>query len=438
MKVLVIGSGGREHALVWKIAQSKKVKKIFCAPGNPGMILGSDLKKSQGLTPVIENIPIQVRELDKLLQFAKKEKIDLTVVGQENPLISGIADLFVRHNLPVIGPTRKAARIEGSKVFAKKLMEKYGIPTAKFEVFDDYNKAIRYAKKLKYPQVVKADGQCLGKGVAVCDNYTQAEIFLKKLLKEKTFGAAGEKVIIEECLQGQEISYMVATDGYNFVSLLPSQDHKRVFDNDCGPNTGGMGAYAPVPFVNKELIKVIEDTIVRPTLKAMRKEGNLYEGILYPGLILTKEGPKVLEYNCRFGDPETQPLMRLLKTDIIDIFEAIINKSLKNLKVEWHKGFAVCVVLTAKGYPGEYEKGKEICRLKQFGESDKVRVFQAGTERIEGKTVGSGGRILGVTASGVSLKEAIHNTYESIGENGIHFSGMHYRKDIGMKGLMND
>lgn len=430
MNILVIGSGGREHALVWKIAQSKKVKKIFCAPGNPG------------IGQIAENVGIKLDKLDQLVKFAKEKKIDLTIVGPEAPLIIGVVDLFGKNNLKIIGPSKKASQIEGSKVFAKKLMEKYGIPTAEFQVFDDYNKAQKFLKRLDlqrsptsigYPLVIKADGQCFGKGVAVCDNYTQAEIFLKKLLKDKIFGVAGEKVIIEECLQGQEISYMVVTDGVDFISLPPSQDHKRVFDDDRGPNTGGMGAYAPVPFVDKKLIKIIEDTIVRPTLRAMKKEGYLYKGILYPGLILTPEGPKVLEYNCRFGDPETQPLMKLLKTDIMDIFEAIVKKKVKRLKLDWYKGSAVCVVLTSKGYPGNYEKGKVISGL--VNDKNNIQVFHAGSKIANGKIKTCGGRVLGVTAKGPNLKTAIANAYKHIGRTGIHFSGMRYRRDIGKKGL---
>src|SRR3989338_10268009 len=361
MKILIIGSGGREHALGWKIKQSPLVEKIYFAPGNPGT------KK------IGENISIEVSDIKNLLKFARSNKIDLTVVGPETPLVLGIADIFKKEKLKIIGPSKRASQIESSKTFAKQLMKKYKIPTAEYFSFDDFNDAKKYLQHAKYPLVIKADGLCLGKGVAVCKSRKEAEKFLSELMVDKTFGKSAEKIIIEECLYGQEISFMVITDGKDFLSFLPSQDHKRLNENNQGPNTGGIGAYTPVPFLDKNLIKQIEKEIVSPTIKAMAKEGCPYQGILYPGLILTPEGPKVLEYNCRFGDPETQPLMMLLKTDIIDIFEAIINKSIKELKVEWHKGSAVCVVLTAKGYPGEYEKGKEICRLKQFGESDKVR-----------------------------------------------------------------
>lgn len=423
MKVLVIGSGGREHVLVWKIAQSKRVSKIYCAPGNPG------------IEEIAEAVSIKAEELDKLVQFAKSKKIDLTVVGPEVPLIYGIVDLFEKEGLKIIGPSKKAAQIEGSKVFSKKLMLKYKIPTAQFAVFDDYPLAKTFLKSQKYPLVIKADGQCAGKGVAVCKDEPSGQKFLKQLMIDKFFGDSGNKVIIEECLKGQEVSFMAATDGKDFVTLLPSQDHKPVFDGDRGPNTGGMGAYAPVPFVNKKLIKKIEKEIVAPTIAAMAKEGCLYQGILYPGLILTKDGPKVLEYNCRFGDPETQPVLFLLKSDIIDLFQAILNQRIKNIKLRWMKGSAVCVVLASKGYPGEYEKGKEIFGLDKIAGKKEVVTFHAGTRKINRKIVTNSGRVLGVTSRGTNLKNAINNVYKNIGKNGVHFPGMHYRKDIGRKGL---
>lgn len=427
MNILVIGSGGREHALVWKIAKSKKAEKVYCAPG------------ISGISSYAQNVPIHVSEIEKLAEFAMEKKIDLTVAGPEIPLIAGIVDLFKKNHLQIIGPSRAAAQIEGSKVFSKKLMLKYKIPTADFAVFDDYRSAKLYLKDQKYPLVIKADGQCAGKGVAVCKNYKEAKIFLKTLMKDKIFGDSGNQIIIEECLSGQEVSFMLATDGNYFVSFLPSQDHKRVFDNDRGPNTGGMGAYTPVPFVSSKMMSQIERTIVKPVIDAMRKEGAPYEGILYPGLIMTKDGPKVLEFNCRFGDPETQPLMFMLKSDIVELFEAIISKKIKDYKFKWHRGSAVCVVLTAKGYPGKYEKGKVIYGLpKPFARgplANSVITFHSGTKFIKNKLVTNGGRVLGVTARGNNLKEAINNVYKLIGKKGIHFSGMQYRKDIGEKGL---
>ncbi len=423
MKVLVIGSGGREHALVWKIAQSKKVTKIYCAPGNPGT------------AQIAKNISINPDKLNLLVQLAIKEKIDLTIVGPEIPLIGGIVDLFEKNNLTIIGPNRKAAQIEGSKVFSKKLMLKYGIPTAPFAVFDDYPLALKFIKTQKYPLVIKADGQCAGKGVAVCNNEKEAGNFITTLMKDKVFGSSGNQIIIEECLRGPEVSFMVATDGNNFISLLPSQDHKRINDNDRGPNTGGMGAYTPIPYVRKNLIKRIETEIVGPTLRALKKEGCIYKGILYPGLILTRDGPKVLEFNCRFGDPETQPLMMTLKSDIITLFEAIINKSINKYKLKWYKGASVCIVLASSGYPGIYEKGKVIKGLEKYQDLKDVCAFHAGTNIVKGKITTCGGRVLGVTGRGKNLSKAMRNVYKIIGDNGINFPGMQYRKDIGRKGL---
>lgn len=423
MKVLVIGSGGREHALVWKISKSKKVAKIYCAPGSPGT------------AQIAKNISINPDQLNLLVKLVKKEKIDLTIVGPEIPLIGGIVDLFEKNNLNIIGPNIKAAQIEGSKVFSKKLMLKYGIPTALFAVFDDYPLALKFIKTQKYPLVIKADGQCAGKGVVVCQNVKEASIFVTTLMKDKIFGISGNKIVIEECLEGPEVSFMVATDGNNFISLLPSQDHKRIYDNDRGPNTGGMGAYTPIPYVGRNLIKRIETEIVGPTLRALKKEGCIYKGILYPGLILTRDGPKVLEFNCRFGDPETQPLMMMLKSDIIELFEAIINKRINKYKLKWYKGASVCVVLASRGYPGIYEKGKVIKGLEKYQDLKDVCAFHAGTNIIKGKITNSGGRVLGITARGKNLSMAIKNVYKIVGDNGISFSGMQYRKDIGRKGL---
>jgi phosphoribosylamine---glycine ligase len=423
MKILVIGSGGREHALVWKIVQSKKVAKIFCAPGNPGT------------AEMATNIPIAVDSLDELLAFAKKEKINLTVVGPEIPLILGIADLFEKNGLHIVGPSKKAARLEGSKIFAKKLLLWNKIPTADFACFDDYAYAKEYLHTQKYPLVIKADGQCAGKGVMVCKKENEAQTFLKELMLDKVFGPSGNKIVIEECLIGPEVSFMVATDGNNFSSFLPSQDHKPVFDRDKGPNTGGMGAYTPVPWVYMKLMHQIENEIVSPLLKAMKDHGNPYKGILYPGLILTKDGPKVLEFNCRFGDPETQPLMVMLTSDIIDVFEAIIKNKVNALKMKWHKGAAVCTILASKGYPGKYEKEKEINGFEKIKEEKDTFVFHAGTKTIKDKLITDGGRVLGITGRGKNLKDAMRKVYNCIGQNGIHFSGMQYRKDIGKKGL---
>lgn len=415
MKILIIGSGGREHALGWKLKQSPLVKKIYFAPGNPGT------KK------VGENINIETTDFKKLVKFAKNKKIDLTVVGPETPLVLGIVDIFKKEKLKIFGPSKKAAQIEGSKTFSKELMKKYKIPTAQYFAFSDFDQAKKHLNKAQYPLVIKADGLCMGKGVAVCKNKKEAEKFLKQLV--------GKKIIIEECLFGQEISFMVITDGKDFLSFLPSQDHKRLIDNDRGPNTGGMGAYTPVPFVDKKLIKQIEKEIVEPTIRGMAKEGCLYQGILYPGLILTKEGPKVLEYNCRFGDPETQSLMMQLESDLLEIFLAQQKKQLKKKELKFKKGFSVGVVLASDGYPGDYKKGEIIFGLDKI-KDESVQIFHAGTKKLNQKIVTNGGRVLAVTASGAILKETIEKTYQAIGKKGIHFKGMQFRKDIGKKGLL--
>lgn len=421
--ILIIGSGGREHALGWKLKQSSQVKKIYFAPGNPGT-------KEIG-----ENIAIEVIDINKLLKFAKDKKIDLTVVGPETPLVLGISDLFRKEKFKIIGPSRKASQIENSKIFAKELMKKYKIPTAEYLSFNNFDRAKKHLDKAKYPLVIKADGLCMGKGVTVCKNKKEAEKFLKELMIDKTFGKSAEKIIIEECLFGQEISFMVITDGKDFLSFLPSQDHKRLIDNNRGPNTGGMGAYTPVPFVDKKLLKQIEKEIVAPTIKAMAREGCLYQGILYPGLILTKDGPKVLEYNCRFGDPETQPLMMQLKSDLFEIFQAQQKKQLKNRKIVFKDGFSVGVTLASKGYPGDYKKGEQIYGLNNVKDGE-VQIFHAGTKELNNKIVTNGGRVLTITSHGKSLTETIKKTYQQIGKKRIHFKNMQFRHDIGKNGLI--
>ncbi len=423
MKILIIGSGGREHALGWKIKQSPLVTKIYFAPGNPGT------KK------IGENVSIEITDINKLLKFTKENKIDLTVVGPEIPLTLGIADVFRKESLKIIGPSKCASQIESSKIFAKQLMKKYKIPTAQYYSFDNFDQAKKHLEHTKYPVVIKADGLCLGKGVAVCKSKKEAEIFLKQLIIDKIFGKSGEKIIIEECLYGQEISFMVITDGKDFQSFSTSQDHKRLLDSDRGPNTGGMGAYTPVPFVDGKLIKQIEKEIVAPTIKGMAKEGCLYQGILYPGLILTREGPKVLEYNCRFGDPETQPLMMSLESDLVEIFLAQQKKQLKKKGLVFKKGFSVGVVLTSAGYPGEYKKGDQIIGLDKVNDKD-IQVFHAGTKEVDKKIVTNSGRVLSVTATGSALEETIKKAYQYIGKKAVHFKGMQYRRDIGRKGLL--
>lgn len=423
MKILIVGSGGREHALGWKIKQSPLVSKIYFAPGNPGT-------KEIG-----ENIAIESTDTKGLLRFAKSKKIDLTVVGPETPLVMGIADVFKKEKLKIFGPSKRASQIEGSKTFSKNLMKKYKIPTAQYDIFDNFSKAKNHLQKTKYPLVIKADGLCMGKGVAVCKNKKEAEKFLEELMIDKTFGESAKKIIIEECLYGQEVSFMVITDGKDFISFLPSQDHKRLITNNQGPNTGGMGAYTPIPFVDKKLLRQIEKEIVLPTIKAMEKEGCLYQGILYPGLILTREGPKVLEYNCRFGDPETQPLMMQLESDLVEIFLAQQKNKLKNNRLVFKKGFSVGVVLASAGYPEKYKKGDQIFGLNKVDNQD-IQVFHAGTKEDNNKIVTSGGRVLSVVAHGQTLEGTMQKAYQFIGKKNIYFKGMQYRKDIGKNGLI--
>ena len=423
MKILIVGLGGREHALGWKIKQSPLVSKIYFTPGNPGTrIIG-------------ENVAIEPTDIKGLLNFAKSKKIDLTVVGPETPLVMGITDVFKKEKLKIFGPSKHASQIEGSKIFAKQLMKKYKIPTAEYFIFNNFKEAEDYLQKAKYPLVIKADGLSLGKGVAVCKNKNDSKKFLKQLMVDKIFGGSGENIIIEECLFGQEISFMVITDGKDFLSFLSSQDHKRLITNNQGPNTGGMGAYTPVPFVDKKLLKQIEKEIVAPTIKAMEKEGCLYQGILYPGLILTKEGTKVLEYNCRFGDPETQPLMIQLQSDLVEIFLSQQKNKLKNKKLVFKKGFAVGVVLASAGYPGEYKKGDQVYGLSDT-QNKEIQIFHAGTKEMDKKIITNGGRVLSVTATGLNLEETIKKAYQQIGKKSVHFKGMQFRKDIGKNGLI--
>src|SRR3989344_3946148 len=392
MKILIVGLGGREHALGWKIKQSPLVSKIYFTPGNPGTrIIG-------------ENVAIEPTDIKGLLNFAKSKKIDLTVVGPETPLVMGITDVFKKEKLKIFGPSKLASQIEGSKIFAKQLMKKYKIPTAEYFTFNNFKKAEDYLQKAKYPLVIKADGLSLGKGVAVCKNKNDSKKFLKQLMVDKIFGGSGENIIIEECLFGQEISFMVITDGKDFLSFLSSQDHKRLITNNQGPNTGGMGAYTPVPFVDKKLLKQIEKEIVAPTIKAMAKEGCLYQGILYPGLILTREGPKVLEYNCRFGDPEIQPLMMSLESDLVEILLAQQKNKLKNKKLIFKKGFSVGVVLASTGYPGDYKKGDQIIGLDKVNDRN-VQIFHAGPKEIDKKIITNGGGGFSRTPKRSNLKK---------------------------------
>ena len=417
MRVLVIGSGGREHALAWKIAQSPLVKKVFCAPGNAGT------------ANVAENIDIPSDNVDALLQFATVTGIGLTVVGPEQPLVKGLVDSFEESGLRVFGPSQRAAEIEGSKVFCKDLMKKYGIPTARYESFDSLDQVKLFTKEDE-PVVVKASGLAAGKGVILCSNAEEARSAVQSIMQEKAFGNAGDQVVVEEFLTGQEVSLLAFTDGKTVLPLDSAQDHKAAFDGDKVPNTGGMGAYSPALVCTEELKQQVIDEIMIPTVRAMAKEGRYYRGILYAGLMLTESGPKVLEFNARFGDPETQPIMMRIKNDIVPIFEACIDGTLAKQSLQWRQEPTVCVVMAAKGYPSSYEKGKEISGLNS-DENRQVVVFHAGTKLENGKVLTNGGRVLGVTALGSDINQAIKNAYSAVDK--IKWDGIHYRKDIGNK-----
>ncbi|MCM8789508.1 MAG: phosphoribosylamine--glycine ligase [Candidatus Omnitrophica bacterium] len=430
MRILVIGSGGREHALVWKMAQSRLADKIFCAPGNGGIS-----KQAECLDIKADNIP-------RLLDFARKEKIDLTVVGPEAPLAQGIVDEFNEQKLRIFGPSRKAAQLEASKVFAKQIMAKYNVPTAAFKIFDNAEEAKKYIEKIGAPCVVKADGLAAGKGVIVAKTVDEAKAAVSSIMQKKIFGKAGNKVIIEECLEGQEVSIIVITDSKEVIPLASSQDHKRIFDNDEGANTGGMGAYSPAPVVIPQVFKEILDKIIYRTIYGLVRQGIDYKGVLYAGIMLTKEGPKTLEFNVRFGDPETQAILPRLKSDILEVMLAASEQRLSRIRMlEWKTQACVCVVCASKGYPGEYEKGKEIFGLDEVEKMENIVVFHAGTKvsQVSGHkshVLTNGGRVLGVTGLGNSIKEAIDRTYQAVGK--INFEGIHYRTDIGGKSNTGD
>ncbi len=421
MRVLVVGGGGREHALVWKLSQSPLSGKIFCAPGNPG------------IASLAECVPIAAGDIKELLAFACREKIDLTVVGPEIPLVEGITDLFSREGLLVFGPSQAAAKLEGSKVFAKELLEAEGIPTASFETFSDPAAALSYLREQSYPLVLKAEGLAAGKGVIIVQNQAEAEKCVQEIMVDKVFGAAGDRLVVEEFLTGEEASLLAFTDGKLVVPLPPAQDHKAVFDNDLGPNTGGMGAYAPAPVMTPELISQVVAEIIRPVVAGLAKRGIEYRGILYAGLMITATGPKVLEFNVRFGDPEAQAVIPLIKSDLLPVLMAVARGKLEDAFIEWHEGSSACVVMASGGYPRAYDKGLAIQGLEEAAKIPGVTIFHAGTAVKEGQVVTAGGRVLGVTGRGKSLKEALAKAYQGI--NAISFSGCHYRSDIGRKGL---
>jgi phosphoribosylamine--glycine ligase len=420
MKILIIGGGGREHALAWKIAQSPKVTELYCAPGNPGT------------AQVATNLDISSDDLDSLLQFALDRSIDLTVVGPEQPLVLGLADRFQEKGLKVFGPSAKAAQLEGSKAFSKDLMQKYNIPTAAYAAFDDPDKARAYLKG-KGPQVVKADGLAAGKGVFVCANEAEAVDAIGQIMNDKIFGESGNRIIIEERMEGQEVSLLAFTDGHTVLPMEAAQDHKAVFDGDQGPNTGGMGAYSPAPIFTSELKQQVIDQIMVPAVNGMRADGIPYQGVLYAGLMITPNGPKTLEFNARFGDPETQPLMMRMQSDIVPIMEACADGTLESCSLEWRPETAVCVVMASEGYPGSYEKGRPIRGLDQANSLPGVTVFHAGTKQDGEDIVTSGGRVLGVTALGGNVQIAIETAYQAVGK--IQWKGAQFRKDIGQKAL---
>lgn len=432
MKILLIGSGGREHALAWKIAQSKLTDKLFCAPGNGG------------ISQVAECIDIKADDIAQLLDFVKKEKIDFTVVGPEAPLAGGIVDEFRNYKLKIFGPEKKAASLEASKIFSKELMAKYAVPTADFKIFEDAAAAKKYIETRGIPCVVKADGLASGKGVIVAKTIDEAKEAVDLMLERKVFGVAGNRIIIEDCLEGQEASILVLTDSKQVIPLATSQDHKRIFDADKGPNTGGMGAYSPAPIVTKKLFGEIMDKVIYRTIDGLVKEGIDYRGVLYAGVMLTKEGPKVLEFNARFGDPETEAILPRFNSDIVEAMLAVSQGSLakvvKSGGISWESRACVCVVCASKGYPGEYEKGKEIFGLDDAANMKDVVVFHAGTKKTTDhrpqstvKYYTNGGRVLGVTGLGNTIKDAIETTYRAVGK--INFEGMQYRRDIGRKAL---
>ncbi len=418
MKILVVGSGGREHAIVWKLAQSPKAEKIYCAPGNGG------------ISQLAECVDIGAMEFEKLAAFAKEKEIDLTVIGMDDPLCGGIVDVFESQGLRVFGPRKNAAILEGSKAFSKDLMKKYGIPTADYQVFTDPKQAEEYLETAKFPIVLKADGLALGKGVLICNTLEEAKAGVKTLMLDKQFGSAGDEIVIEEFLTGREVSVLSFVDGKTIKIMTSAQDHKRAKDGDQGLNTGGMGTFSPSPFYTEEVDAFCREHIYQKTVDAMRAEGREFKGIIFFGLMLTAEGPRVLEYNARFGDPETQVVLPRMKNDLVDVFEACVDGTLDQVELEFEDNAAVCVVLASDGYPEKYEKGFPISGLEAFDGKKDYFVFHAGTKKGKnGQILTNGGRVLGVTATGKDLKEARRKAYEATGW--ISFENKYMRTDIG-------
>ena len=417
MKILIVGSGGREHAIAWKVAQSPKAEKIYCAPGNAG------------IAEYAECVDIGAMEFEKLAAFAKEKEIDLTVVGMDDPLVGGIVDVFEAEGLRVFGPRKNAAILEGSKAFSKDLMKKYHIPTAAYENFTDPEKALAYLETAKFPIVLKVDGLALGKGVLICQNLEEAKAGVKEIMLDKKFGSAGNEMVIEEFMTGREVSVLSYVDGKTIKTMTSAQDHKRAKDGDQGLNTGGMGTFSPSPFYTEEVDAFCQKYVYQPTVDAMAAEGREFKGIIFFGLMLTEEGPKVLEYNARFGDPEAQVVLPRMKNDIVDVFEACVDGTLDQIDLQFEDNAAVCVVLASDGYPVSYEKGYPIHGLEKFKGSDEYFVFHAGSKFKDGEIVTNGGRVLGVTAKGADLKQARANAYQAV--ELIEFENKYYRHDIG-------
>jgi len=415
MKVLIIGSGGREHAIAVSLKKNKKITELFALPGNGG------------IAAVAECVDIKVMDFDKILDFIKSHAIDFVVIGPDDPLVGGLADLLIQHGVRVFGPTKNAAKLEGSKVFSKLFMKKYNIPTANFEIFSDYNLAVSYIRKKGAPIVIKADGLALGKGVVVAKTVDEAVLAVKEIMLDKIFGDSGKKVLIEECLYGREISVLAFCDGKTIKPMISAQDHKRINDDDMGPNTGGMGTFAPSPIYTDEIEKECYEKIFIPTLNGLKMEEILFKGIIFFGLMVTEKGVMVIEYNARFGDPETQVVLPLLETDLFDIFNAVVNQKLDEIEIKWSKENAVCVVMASGGYPKKYQTGYEIDGIENCG----CDVFHAGTKIDNGRILTAGGRVLGVTAIGKDMETARDKAYDGVRK--ISFTNVHYRTDIGKK-----
>ncbi|HHT47723.1 MAG TPA: phosphoribosylamine--glycine ligase [Firmicutes bacterium] len=421
MRILIVGSGGREHALAWKLKQSPRVSQIYCAPGNAG------------IAEIAQCININVEEIERLVGFAREHQIELTVVGPEAPLAAGIVDAFNGAGLPIFGPVKAAARLEASKIFAKELMRKYQIPTAESRTFTEAEQAMAYIRSKGAPLVVKADGLASGKGVVVAKTVAEAEEAVRRMLVAAEFGPAGARIIVEEFLTGEEVSVLAFTDGTTVIPMVSAQDHKAVYDQDQGPNTGGMGAYSPAPVLTPELLQQVEREVLQPTIAGLRQEGIIYQGILYAGLMITAEGPKVLEYNVRFGDPECQVILPRLESDLVEIMLAVINRKLAGQTITWHEHHAACVVMTSAGYPGPYQQGKIITGLAEAAALPEVYVFHGGTSAHGSHLVTAGGRVLAVTAWGKTLEAALNKAYQGVST--IKFDGAHYRTDIGHRAI---